>query len=199
MEEREEREEREEDDTPTSKKRARKEVASSRMMKDKVKKDFEELFEEYKLKYETLGNATPSSSSSTCSSKQHVSSSQSSSTTFLIDQFNSRYRSGGRSEYVKSELEKYLTDELEEEKEGVDDLMIYGPRDSSVLTAQATHRSTNVCREDVDTILTVRHGIGPFWSFDGQLVQLHPRLVCTLYQMRFYGVACCGQIEAIWH
>ncbi|KAK6131261.1 hypothetical protein DH2020_034996 [Rehmannia glutinosa] len=47
----------------------------------------------------------------------------------------------------------------------------------------------------VDTILTVRHGGAPFWSFDGQLVQLHPRVVHTLYQMGFYGVARRGRID----
>ncbi|KAK6151727.1 hypothetical protein DH2020_014362 [Rehmannia glutinosa] len=76
------------------------------------------------------------------------------------------------------------------------DPQTYGPRDPSVLTAQATHRSTAVQQQgDVDTILTVRHGGAPFWSFDGQLVQLHPRVVHTLYQMGFYGVARCGRID----
>ncbi|KAK6142643.1 hypothetical protein DH2020_022991 [Rehmannia glutinosa] len=75
------------------------------------------------------------------------------------------------------------------------DSQTYGPHDPSLLTTQATHRSTAIQKGDVDTILTTRHGGTPFWSFDGQLVQLHPRVVHTLYIMGFYGVARCGRID----
>ncbi|KAK6122370.1 hypothetical protein DH2020_043880 [Rehmannia glutinosa] len=94
-----------------------KDIGKCMMMKDKVRNDFQGLFEEYKLRYDSLRHATPSSSSisSTSGSVKDVSTSQFSSSTFLIDQFNSRYKSGGRSEYVKSELEKYLSEDLEED------------------------------------------------------------------------------------
>lgn len=95
------------------------------MMKARVQYGIQELFEEYRLKYETTGStasqSSSSSASSTSGSKQSMSSLQSS-RTFLIDQFN-MYRSGGKSENVKSELEKYLSEEIENESGNFDVLL----------------------------------------------------------------------------
>ncbi|KAI3473651.1 hypothetical protein Pfo_030906 [Paulownia fortunei] len=95
-------------------------VEKSMMMKNKVNKDMQELFDEYKLQYETLGSLTHSLSSLSSSSvsKENVDNSQTLSRN-LIDQFN-KYKYGGKSEYVKSELEKYLNEDFEDDNEDFD-------------------------------------------------------------------------------
>ncbi|KAI3463700.1 hypothetical protein Pfo_020363 [Paulownia fortunei] len=97
----------------------------SMMMKNKVKNGMRELFDEYKLKYEFLGSGTPSLSSLSSSSlfKKNMGNSQIPSRN-LIDQFN-KYKSGEKNEYVKLELEKYLSEDFENDNENFDILKLW--------------------------------------------------------------------------
>ncbi|KAG8365925.1 hypothetical protein BUALT_Bualt17G0022700 [Buddleja alternifolia] len=85
-------------------------------MKDRVKQGMFELFNEYKLVYEKTPRSEVSSLScvsSTCG----VGASQSGVEILDLKTQYRKFKRGGRSEHVKSELEKYLTEEPEEEDE----------------------------------------------------------------------------------
>ncbi|KAI3457285.1 hypothetical protein Pfo_013948 [Paulownia fortunei] len=76
---------------------------------------------------------------------------------------------------------------------------VYGPRDTTILSQQATHRSESVFAGAVDRTLTVRHADAPFWSLHGGEGALHPRVVHMLYDMGFYGVYRCGHFDMNFH
>ncbi|KAK6142915.1 hypothetical protein DH2020_023263 [Rehmannia glutinosa] len=82
---------------------------------------------------------------------------------------------------------------------GMDLHSLYEPQDRSILILQDTHRSEDVYKGDVDSIITIRHGCTPFWSFNEGLVQLHRRVVHALYIMGFYGVVRCGSMDIDYH
>ena len=77
----------------------------------------------------------------------------------------------------------------------MDIVSVYGPRDTTVLSRQATHHSESVFAGAVDRTLTVRHAGAPFWSLHGGEGALHPRVVHMLYDMGFYGVYRCGHFD----
>ncbi|KAI3474606.1 hypothetical protein Pfo_029775 [Paulownia fortunei] len=79
----------------------------------------------------------------------------------------------------------------------MDIVSLYGPRDTTVLSRQATHRSESVFADD--RTLTVRHAGAPFWSLHGGEGALHPRVVHMLYDMGFYGVYRCGHFDMDFH
>ncbi|KAI3469043.1 hypothetical protein Pfo_025706 [Paulownia fortunei] len=81
----------------------------------------------------------------------------------------------------------------------MDIVSLYGPRDTTVLSRQATHRSESVFAGAVDRTLTVRHAGVLFWSLHGGEGALHPRVVHMLYDMGFYGVYRCGHFDMDFH
>ncbi|KAI3453905.1 hypothetical protein Pfo_010568 [Paulownia fortunei] len=76
---------------------------------------------------------------------------------------------------------------------------VYGPRDTTDLSRQATHRSESIFAGAVDRTLTVRHAGAPFWSLHGGEGVLHPRVVHMLYDMGFYGVYRYGHFDMDFH
>ncbi|KAL0431262.1 UNVERIFIED_CONTAM: Zinc finger BED domain-containing protein RICESLEEPER 1 [Sesamum radiatum] len=100
------------------------------VMKEQVRDGLHELFNDYKLRYGHTLQGTPRSLGSSFS---HVSSSSSSSVgtsmqfldheatcTFSIEQEFSMYKTGGKGDRVKSELEKYLSEDVEMHRDKFD-------------------------------------------------------------------------------
>ncbi|XP_073127156.1 serine/threonine-protein phosphatase 7 long form homolog [Henckelia pumila] len=66
-----------------------------------------------------------------------------------------------------------------------------GPRDPSVLYSQATHISTIISKNNLDTILTVKRSDNLIWElFKHNLI--HNRVRECLHRMGFYGIFRCG-------
>ncbi|KAL0361136.1 UNVERIFIED_CONTAM: Zinc finger BED domain-containing protein RICESLEEPER 1 [Sesamum radiatum] len=100
------------------------------VMKEQVRDGLHELFNDYKLRYGHSLQGTPGSPGSSFS---RVSSSSSSSVgtsmqfldheatrTFTIEQEFSMYKTGGKGDRVKSELEKYLSEDVEMHRDKFD-------------------------------------------------------------------------------
>ncbi|KAL0313083.1 UNVERIFIED_CONTAM: Zinc finger BED domain-containing protein RICESLEEPER 1 [Sesamum radiatum] len=100
------------------------------VMKEQVRDGLHELFNDYKLRYGHTLQGTPGSPGSSFS---RVSSSSSSSVgtsmqfldheatrTFTIEQEFSMYKTGGKGDRVKSELEKYLSEDVEMHRDKFD-------------------------------------------------------------------------------
>ncbi|KAK4382900.1 putative AC transposase [Sesamum angolense] len=105
------------------------------VMKEQVRDRLYELFNDYKLRYGHTLQGTPGSPGSSFS---RVSSSSSSSVgismqytdykvtrTFTIEQEFSMYKTGGKEDHVKSELEKYLDEDVEMHRDKFDILNLW--------------------------------------------------------------------------
>ncbi|XP_073153537.1 zinc finger BED domain-containing protein DAYSLEEPER-like [Henckelia pumila] len=98
-------------------------VAKSEMMKQKVKNGFSELFLDNKFRYERAESSTHYSHPSfSLGFENSQSETNVSSRMYLKDQFK-KYKLRGRTEHVKSELEKYLSEDIEDDDEKFDILL----------------------------------------------------------------------------
>lgn len=88
-------------------------ITSGIMMKEKVKSGMEELFYEYKRRYGTPGSPAPSSEGYTSLSKSSQYDNLTTSRMYLKDEFR-KYKLGGKKERVKTEIEKYLSEDPED-------------------------------------------------------------------------------------
>ena len=64
---------------------------------------------------------------------------------------------------------------------------VYGPRDETVLSQQAQHRSDDIPEGDLDAVLISRRADGTFWSYFNQN-NMFERVQEILHQIGFYGV-----------
>ncbi|XP_020550913.1 serine/threonine-protein phosphatase 7 long form homolog [Sesamum indicum] len=75
---------------------------------------------------------------------------------------------------------------------------VYDPRDSTVLSQQAQHRSDDIPDGDLDAVLISRRADGTFWSYFNQN-NMSERVQKILHQIGFYGVYRCGRLQLNQH
>ncbi|KAL2243956.1 UNVERIFIED_CONTAM: Serine/threonine-protein phosphatase 7 long form [Sesamum indicum] len=75
---------------------------------------------------------------------------------------------------------------------------VYDPRDNTVLSQQAQHRSDDIADGDLDAVLISRRADGTFWSYFNQN-NMSERVQEILHQIGFYGVYRCGHLQLNQH
>ncbi|KAL2251521.1 UNVERIFIED_CONTAM: Serine/threonine-protein phosphatase 7 long form [Sesamum indicum] len=75
---------------------------------------------------------------------------------------------------------------------------VYGPRDGTVLSQQAQHRSDDIPEGKLDAVLIIRRADGSFWSHFHQN-NMSERVQEILHQIEFYGVYRCGRLQLNQH